>query len=158
MQWKQIRPGTMRLWVWSLALLSGLRIWCCHGLWTTDAAHIWCGYGIGWWLQLRFNPYPGNSICCGCGHKKRKKEQKSKESLCELLNIIRWNNVYIVGVSGGGEREKERERNRSAESLFKKIMAGKCARFGEIGVYRYMKLTGSQTDSTQRRLYWDILQ
>ena len=29
-QWKWIRLGTVRLWVWSLALLSGLRIWCCH--------------------------------------------------------------------------------------------------------------------------------
>ena len=24
---------TMRTWVWSLASLSGLRIWCCHELW-----------------------------------------------------------------------------------------------------------------------------
>ena len=31
-QWKQIRLGTMRLWVRSLALLSGLRIQCCRGL------------------------------------------------------------------------------------------------------------------------------
>ena len=32
-QRKQIRPGTMRLQVQSLALLSGLRIWPCHELW-----------------------------------------------------------------------------------------------------------------------------
>ena len=32
-QQKQIRLGTVRLWVHSLALLSGLRIWCCHELW-----------------------------------------------------------------------------------------------------------------------------
>ena len=32
-QQKQIQLGTMRLWVRSLALLSGLRIWCCHELW-----------------------------------------------------------------------------------------------------------------------------
>ena len=31
-QWKEIRLGTMRLQVQSLALLSGLRIWCCHEL------------------------------------------------------------------------------------------------------------------------------
>ena len=32
-QWKQIRLGTMRLQVQSLALLRGLRIRCCHKLW-----------------------------------------------------------------------------------------------------------------------------
>ena len=34
------------MWVRSLALLSGLRIWCC------------CGCGVGQQLQLRFNPSP----------------------------------------------------------------------------------------------------
>ena len=32
-QWKRIQLGTMRLWVRSLALLSGLRIRHCHELW-----------------------------------------------------------------------------------------------------------------------------
>ena len=32
-QQKQIRLGAMRLQVRSLALLSGVRIWCCHELW-----------------------------------------------------------------------------------------------------------------------------
>ena len=32
-QQKRIRLGAMRLWVPSLALLSGLRIWRCHELW-----------------------------------------------------------------------------------------------------------------------------
>ena len=32
-QQKQIRLENMRLWVRSLALLSGLRIWHCHELW-----------------------------------------------------------------------------------------------------------------------------
>ena len=32
-QWKRIRLGTMRLWVQSLALLNGLRIWHCCELW-----------------------------------------------------------------------------------------------------------------------------
>ena len=43
-QWKWIRLGTMRLRVWSLALLSGLRIRCC------------CGSGLGWQLWLRLDP------------------------------------------------------------------------------------------------------
>ena len=37
-QWKQIQLGTMRLWVQSLAFLSGLRILCCHELWRRAAA------------------------------------------------------------------------------------------------------------------------
>ena len=32
-QWKQIQLGTVRLWVRSLASLSGLRIWFCCELW-----------------------------------------------------------------------------------------------------------------------------
>ena len=31
-QQKRIQLGTMRVWVRSLASLSGLRIWCCHEL------------------------------------------------------------------------------------------------------------------------------
>ena len=38
----------MRMWVWSLASLSGLKIWCC------------CGYGVGQQLQLWLDPLPGN--------------------------------------------------------------------------------------------------
>ena len=32
-QQKQIRLENMRLWVRSLALLNGLRLWHCHELW-----------------------------------------------------------------------------------------------------------------------------
>ena len=34
-------------------------------------AWIWrcCACGIGWQLQLQFDPYPGNFICHGCGPK-----------------------------------------------------------------------------------------
>ena len=37
-QQKRIRLGTMRLWVQSLACISGLRIQCCHELWRRPAA------------------------------------------------------------------------------------------------------------------------
>ena len=30
-----------------------------------------CGCGVGLQLQLGFNPYPGTSMCPGCGHKKK---------------------------------------------------------------------------------------
>ena len=37
-QWKRVRLGTMRLWAWSLASLSGLKIWRCHELWCRPVA------------------------------------------------------------------------------------------------------------------------
>ena len=43
-QQKHIRLGTMRLWVRSLALLSGLRIRCCHELWCRSQTRL--GFGI----------------------------------------------------------------------------------------------------------------
>ena len=49
-QWKQIRLGTMRLLVQSLASISGLRIQRCHELWGR--------------LQMRLAQIPS---CCGCG-------------------------------------------------------------------------------------------
>ena len=49
-QQKQIQPGTMRLWVQSLASLSGLRIWLCHELGVGGR----CGSDPGLlWLQRR---------------------------------------------------------------------------------------------------------
>ena len=50
----------MRMWVQSLALLIGLRIWRCHELWW--GLQTWRGFGVaeavgvGWQLQLQFNP------------------------------------------------------------------------------------------------------
>ena len=53
-QRKRIRLGTMRLWVWSLALLSGIRIWRCHELWCRLQMRLGChlavGCGVGWQL------------------------------------------------------------------------------------------------------------
>ena len=50
----------MRVQVQSLASLSGLKdpALLQAEAQVTDAAWIWCcsGYGIGWWLQLEFNP------------------------------------------------------------------------------------------------------
>ena len=66
-QWKQIQLVTMRFWVRSLALLSGLRILCC------------CG--VGWQLQFQFcpppPPKPGNLHMPECSPKKKKRKKKS---------------------------------------------------------------------------------
>ena len=71
-QWKRIRLGTMRLWVRSLASLSGLRILHCHELWhRSHMARIWHCYGC----SSDSNPGLGTSICLGCGPKKQKKKK-----------------------------------------------------------------------------------
>ena len=46
-QWKQIPLGSMRMWVLSLAALSGLRVWHCRELWcrsqmSSDLVSLWC--------------------------------------------------------------------------------------------------------------------
>ena len=65
-QWKQIWLASMRTQVWSLASLSGLRIWRCYELWCRC-----CGCGVGHQLQLWFDPSLGTSICHGYGPKKK---------------------------------------------------------------------------------------
>ena len=52
----------MRMWVRSLAFLSGLRIQCCWNLCCRSQIlpQIWRGCGISWQLQLQFSSYPGN--------------------------------------------------------------------------------------------------
>ena len=45
-QRKQILLGTMKLWVWSLALLSGLRIQHCHELWYRLQTWLRCGIAV----------------------------------------------------------------------------------------------------------------
>ena len=45
-QWKWIQLGTMRLWVWSLASLSGLRIWHCCELWCRSQMWLRSGFAV----------------------------------------------------------------------------------------------------------------
>ena len=45
-QRKQIRLGTMRLRVQSLALLGGLRIWRCHELWYRSQTRLESGVAV----------------------------------------------------------------------------------------------------------------
>ena len=54
-QQKRIRLGNIRLWVRSLASLSGLRIWCCHELWCRSQMRLGSciaiyGCDVGWQL------------------------------------------------------------------------------------------------------------
>ena len=59
-QWKQIWLASMRTQVWSLASLSGLRMWHC------------CGCGIASDSSPSLEP----SICHGCSCKKQKTKKK----------------------------------------------------------------------------------
>ena len=45
-QGKQIQLGTMRLQVRSLALLTGLRIWCCRKLWGRSQMQLGSGIAM----------------------------------------------------------------------------------------------------------------
>ena len=84
-QQKQIRLGTMRLCVLSLALLGGLRIQRCRELWCrlqmqlgsdVAVAMVQAGsYSSNWTLSL------GTSICCGYGPEKTKINTKIKKQI-----------------------------------------------------------------------------
>ena len=45
-QWKRIQLGTTRLWVRSLASLSGLSIWCCRELWCRSQMQLGSGIAV----------------------------------------------------------------------------------------------------------------
>ena len=91
-QQKRIRLGTIRLQVRSLALLSGLRIWCCHVLWcrfqmqlrSQVAIHVASSYSSG------STPRLGISVCCRCEPKKekKKKKDKKKKNLLQELGLL----------------------------------------------------------------------
>ena len=82
-QWKRIRLGTTRLQVESLALLSGLKIRCCHELWCRSQTR------LGSWVAVALaqtdnyssdlTPSLGTSIWHGCGPKKDKGPKKNKK-------------------------------------------------------------------------------
>ena len=69
-QHKRIQLGTMRLWVWSLSLLSGLSIQRCHELWCRPVAVAPIG-------PLDWEPSYAASVAL----KSKKKKKKKIESL-----------------------------------------------------------------------------
>ena len=95
-QRKQIRLGTMRLRVWSLVLLIGLRIWRCHELWYRSK--MWLGSGVAVALvkagsnSSDSTPGLGTSICHGCGlpKKKKNKTKQKKKQTSSLLGYTPW--------------------------------------------------------------------
>ena len=55
-QRKRIQLGTMRLWVRSLASLSGLRIQICHELWCRSQAQLGSGVAVAPTRPLAWEP------------------------------------------------------------------------------------------------------
>ena len=62
-----------------------------------------CGCGVGQWLQLRFDPSLGTSICRGCSPKKETKQNKDS-----ALSIREGWGLGSKGQQGEG-LEKDRE-------------------------------------------------
>jgi len=85
--WKQIRLGTMRLRVQSLASLRGLRIQCCCELWRRS--QIWLGSHIAVAVvqaggcSSDSTASLGTSTCLRCGPKKQKKKKKKKNCVVD---------------------------------------------------------------------------
>ena len=71
----------MRMGVRSLALLSGLRIWCCHELWFRSQRRFGSRVAVVVAVVSSYSSYStpglGTSICCGYGPKMSKKNQSS---------------------------------------------------------------------------------
>ena len=82
-QQKQTQLISMRMWVRSLALFSGLKIWCCRELWYR--VHTWLASGIGMAVAVAGScssdstPSLGNSMCHRCDPKKQKQKEKKKK-------------------------------------------------------------------------------
>ena len=78
-QWKRIWLGTMRLRVWSLGSLSGLRIqhycelWC--GLKTGLGTGVAVSVAWAWSYSSNSNPSLRTSICHGCSPQKNKNKK-----------------------------------------------------------------------------------
>ena len=91
--WKRIQLGTMRLQVRSLALLSGLKIRCCHELWCRSQTR------LGSWVAVALaqtdnyssdlTPSLGTSICHVCGPRKDRGKTLAKFSLYYKDTVIK---------------------------------------------------------------------
>ena len=85
-QWKRIRPRTMRLWVRSLALPSGLRTRRCCGCgvghrYASDLAWLWLWHRPAATALIRPLAWELPHACCECSPKRQKKKKKELEKI-----------------------------------------------------------------------------
>ena len=79
-QWLVTWLASVRTGVPFLALLSGLRIWCCSELWCRSQTWLGCyGYGVGRQPQLQLYPSLETSCATGVALKRQKTKTKKKE-------------------------------------------------------------------------------
>ena len=100
-QWKRISLASLRMQFRSLALLTGLRIWCCCEL--RCRAQTWLGSSVVVASGHRSDSTPSleTSIYCRCAPKKTKKNKKQKQKkTCfkpsSLLSLMKGEGCVIV--------------------------------------------------------------
>ena len=88
-QQRQIWLVSMKMRVWSLTLLSGLRIWCCQELWYRLQMWLGCGVAVAvdGSCNSNWTPSLGTSICPGCGPKKQKAKKKKREREKKMMSF-----------------------------------------------------------------------
>ena len=76
------RLGTVRFRGWSLALLSGLRMWCCSELWCRSQTHLRSCIAVAGAEASSYSSYLtpslGTSMCHWCGLKTNKQKKQPK--------------------------------------------------------------------------------
>ena len=84
----RIQLESMRMWVQSLALLSGLRILCCRELW--HRSQMWFGFGIAVAVvsagscSSNLTLSLGTRICLTCSPKKKKRRRMDCKTLPDI--------------------------------------------------------------------------
>ena len=90
-QWKQTLPVSMRMWVWSLALLSGSGIWCYRELWCMSQMLLWsCGaVAIVWASSQSCDSIPSlGTYVQVCPPNPAKKEERTLRKSFYAFNSI----------------------------------------------------------------------
>ena len=91
---KRIQLGTMRLWVRSLASISGLRVRRCRELWCRSQTQLGSGIAVvAAKASSDQTPSLGTSICPRCNPKKKKK-RKGIYFFQTGNNVKHWRHVY----------------------------------------------------------------
>ena len=108
--------------------LCGLRIQHCHKLQHRSAVvRIWhyCFCGIGWWLQLWFNPSLGTCMCHTCSSSRKK-----KKGIIEKIYCLKVRSCYITQ----GTISSHLWWNMMEDNVRKKVYIYMCVWLGHLAV------------------------
>ena len=102
-QWEQIQLVSMRMWVRSLALLSGLGIWHCHELWcrsqTRLGSHVAVAVVQASSCSSDSTPSLETSICHRCGPEKQSYLLYSPNYNIGEDNKNKFSNINLISVT-----------------------------------------------------------